>query len=156
MDKDILLNHIGSWIIVIFSVLGLVLSVGFIHEFSHRNDFKNLATDGYSCIFYFPINMTYTDMLMLKGIHHFDYANASDAQVTDIEKNTELKAYGINIVVIIIYFLGIFFIYSWKFKFKKIKEVIDKRYGIREENKGKALPIHNQKDTGKSKNLLPW
>lgn len=101
------LHNIAFGIIILFSVVGF-LTIGLTaHELFHYYDFKNVSANGNICLFNFPVkNVSLNSFLNSPlGYYKFD-AIADDSKIM---KYTEIKAYGISLLIFIV-FLACFYI----------------------------------------------
>jgi hypothetical protein len=90
------LNLIAFGFILFFSFWGMIYVSTFVHELSHKQDFSHYAIDGTICL------MTYKSEDM--GFYTFSYLDNETKQVNAISKYTEFKAYGIDTLVMLLFF----------------------------------------------------
>jgi len=105
----------------IFFLLSLfavsILSIT-IHEYSHYLDFKQAnVTTKEICILNLPTNLSNFDLNSGIGYNSFEYDMKNEELVQDINKYTEIKAYAISFI-----FLLLFLIISFKYKFIKLED----------------------------------
>ena len=100
-------------ILFLLSIIGLILIGNIVHENIHRFDFKE-------------INKTYEDICYLRlgdsisAHYRFAFAEEERNEFERIHEYTEFKAYGMNILLIIIYVFCFFMTLNWiKEKFEK-------------------------------------
>jgi hypothetical protein len=102
-------------ILILFSLFGVVLFGTLMHELSHKKDFKEIASDDYLCF------LEFNDGAL--GSYSFHVNNQTEYE--RISKYTEIKAYGINVIIFVMYFMCFAII---------ILHNMDKKYELMEEN----------------------
>jgi len=95
-----LIKKIAFVIMCIFSLVGLLVGGTLIHELIHKSDFKEIKkTNERMCILTFP-NET--------GFYEFSFDKKQIPQYNKIMEYTELKAYSIELMIIIIFIISFF------------------------------------------------
>ena len=92
-------------LLVLFSIPGLVLVGTLVHEFSHKQDYKDLAINQSICAFYIPEASLSNLFSMRVGSYYFTYnaTNETLAKIEEIDRYSEKKAYFLEFLVALIY-----------------------------------------------------
>lgn len=103
-----ILERISLTIILILALVGSIFIGTIAHEMSHWSDYKEIAQDDYICL----INMPADDSKSLLDIHGAYYYNYNKSvanwqeKAEKIDRITELKAYTIQIAIVLFLFFG--------------------------------------------------
>jgi hypothetical protein len=101
------MKKIYFYILVFFGFIGCAFCSLIIHEISHWQDYHRLVVDDTICIFAFPENFNiYTFWNTAGGFYNYKYNTTVTRLASKMEKidsYTELKAYGLQILVLIIF-----------------------------------------------------
>ena len=99
-------------IVFIFFGLGLLQFNTLAHEYSHYLDYKGKVNPTFICLNGIDTNITLNPTnLIFKGggLYMYDYEVSNEQEINKIRKYTELKAYGLSILILIIGFTIFFF-----------------------------------------------
>jgi hypothetical protein len=120
------LTEIGAFVIlVIFGFFGAFILGIVLHEYSHANDFKDVAQNAEICGLVLPNNMG--DLITGEGgYYQFSVPNSTEnaQKVQEIKKYSELKAYSITFLVLLFFVSGLTII-SKKLIFPVKNQVIE-------------------------------
>ncbi len=133
-------------VFVLFGLFGALVLGAVLHEYSHASDFKSIAEDEKLCGLVLPNKISslfsgeigyYLFSLRDEGINYKEFKQ--------IEKYTEYKAYGISIVVLLVFVacFEIVFHNLWS-ETKKIKEI----FALKNKEQAKlheSNTLHHQK-----------
>jgi len=87
----------------------------------NKEDFKSISDNGYACLLEIPDNMTFKQIVMLNGAYYPHINEENRTQYNNIRKYTEYKAYGIDVILIILFVLCFFIVYSKRKDFKYLE-----------------------------------
>ncbi len=113
-------------VFALFGIFGALVLGAVVHEYSHAADFKSIAEDEKICGLVLPNKITGLFSSEI-GYYMFSLKNTdtSNKEFQQIEKYTEFKAYGLSILVLLV-FIACFQIvfYSIWSETKKIKKIL--------------------------------
>lgn len=92
-------------IIFLFSFFGMIMATNLTHELSHKQDFKEIASNESVCLLMFEDGAI--------ASYNSNYNKDDVSEYERISKYTEIKAYSTTAVIFIIYLLFVYFS-SWK------------------------------------------
>lgn len=125
-DKTILHEFLLT-LLVFFAIIGIItLSIG-LHEFYHVVEYHNLnITNSQLCVFQLE-NITYDT----SGYFQFEYPSSQSIEESEISKYSEVRAYFISTIIIVIGTISIlYFIFNSydekENKFEWIKKRLEK------------------------------
>ncbi|MFA5993110.1 MAG: hypothetical protein WC796_05380 [Candidatus Pacearchaeota archaeon] len=103
-----MIKKIAFVILVLFSIVGVFVSSTALHEYSHYRDFKGIAQEGQICALSIPTNLTLSTLTTTKaGYYQFKISPQDEQAYTDISKYTEIKAYSIDAIMMIVLFTSV-------------------------------------------------
>ena len=121
MKSSDLLERFAFIFMIICSLAGLVLISTLIHEFSHKQDYEDLAINQSICAFFIP-DASLSNLFKMKiGGYYFTYnaTNETLMKITEIGKYSEKKAYFLEFLFVLIY--GFCLIGMCKIYFERLK-----------------------------------
>lgn len=86
-------------IVIIFSLIGVILSGNIIHELSHKHDFKEINKTGEE--------ICYLQLSESIASYSFSPIPGQNEKIVEIEKSTELKAYSLDFIILSAYLLSL-------------------------------------------------
>lgn len=87
-------------IIILFSLIGLILSSIIIHEYSHYFDYRGLVNEDQLCGLSLPkITENSFSLNSAIGYYSFSYNQEDEKEIKEIGKTTETKAYFLNFLI---------------------------------------------------------
>jgi len=91
------LSSVAFYVVLFFAMIGMTLSVVFVHELSHWNDFHKLMSD--DGIYLFEISGNFSGDWLKTPFAKYEYVfNEKNAeQVKKVDSYTEYKAYTVTI-----------------------------------------------------------
>ena len=93
------LTIISIAVMFAFSLVGIIMFTNIVHELSHKNDLKGLVYDDKVCILEWgPAAARYSYTINASRLDEYEH----------VKSYTEIKAYGINLVIIIFYSLCLY------------------------------------------------
>ena len=95
-----------TWVtLIFFAIFGLLFVSLILHEYSHKKDFEGFTTSSFTCLLVMPESIGEAfNPLKPTGYHSYnvEYSNAESYEKVKLtQKYTELKAYAINFIVIL-------------------------------------------------------
>jgi hypothetical protein len=116
MNKLIIFEKISFGIIIILAFIGIVFVSGLFHEFTHYFDIHKYTNEGdYICAFAITTNFS---TILQNPIAYYEYSlnmTKDKGNLTlyeNTEKYTELKAYSIQLIIVIMFLLCISLIFK--------------------------------------------
>lgn len=100
------LEPIAFVLLLVFSLVGVAMLATIFHELSHKEDFKDIATDGEVCVLTYPI-LSFNGKA---GYYKFNISGEDREEYQRISKYTEFKAYAIDAGVWIAWAACLYFI----------------------------------------------
>ena len=84
-----------------FALLGVMSAASMVHELYHKWDFRDVAKNGQICILEYP---------SIVGTYRFDYSNVNKNLVEKRNFSSEIIAYGISAIMILMFIIA--FVYQ--------------------------------------------
>lgn len=97
MNKKIT-KYVSIFILTGFMISGLFFIGNLLHELSHKNDLKNYINEGYLCV----LGIDQLNLWESGGMYTYSYNISNEREIEKISRYTEIKAYSINILLIIL------------------------------------------------------
>jgi hypothetical protein len=92
-----IIKTIALGIIVTFALFGVFVFSTLLHEFSHYQDFKEIASNNEICALTIPTDLSYSTISNLEaGYYKFSIDPENEQEYNNISKYTEIKAYSID------------------------------------------------------------
>ncbi len=105
-------------ILILFAVIGVILTGNILHELSHKQDYEGFAYDDTVCALIMDNNLTIDSTFTWNGMksifgddegriafYSYRYNSTSEKEVKEINAWTEKKAYFINFIIFIFFLI---------------------------------------------------
>jgi small-conductance mechanosensitive channel len=90
-------------ILVLFSVIGMIISGIIVHEYSHYWDYNGEVSNEQICGLNLPKPGNSFSLSNSLGYYSFTYNENDKEKIEEIEKTTEIKAYFVSFLVFLIF-----------------------------------------------------
>ena len=106
-----LTKSIALGIVIAFALFGVFVFGTVLHELSHYEDFKEIASNSEVCALTIPTDLSYNTLSNLEaGYYKFSVSKDNEAEYNKISKYTEIKAYSIDAAIGIVLIICIFIV----------------------------------------------
>lgn len=106
-----LTRNIALGIVISFALFGVFVFGTLLHELSHYEDFKAIASNSEICALAIPTDLSYNTISNLDaGYYKFSVSNKDGQEYSKISKYTEIKAYSIDAAIGVILIICIFIV----------------------------------------------
>lgn len=101
-------------IVTIFAIIGAVTTGLVAHEYSHKQDFKEISNDGYIALFVIPDDQGFIEtMINSYGRYQYSFDRSDSSENERINQYTEYKAYFISFAIAGIFVVS-YIILMWR------------------------------------------
>ena len=108
-ELKMLKYKIAFFLLFIFSLFGFFFILVYVHELSHKYDFRKISEGGYICLLALPEDSSnILSLFKIGGYYSFSHdVSENDEVYTLIKRYTELKAYTTSVIILIVYIVVI-------------------------------------------------
>ena len=101
------LTNLPFYFVLFFAMIGITLSIVFVHELSHWNDYHSIVSS--DAIYLFQIKGDFSDFSSWSNSafakYAYDYDSSKSSEAKKIDSYTEWKAYAIGGIMLVIYMI---------------------------------------------------
>lgn len=116
MDKKKITKNLSLFIFYIFALIGVITISTILHEYSHKEDYGKISSNGEIALFIIPDDISFKEFILNGAIakYNYEYYSKDIDEENRISKYTEFKAYGISLLIFLLFLIvQIVVIYNW-------------------------------------------